>query len=90
MLRQAQGNICIFSGIGASELYIHLVKGELFNPFTRNIYIFNRLIIEVMFSQGIHIMSTSGGIQDVRLHHAINNFCLPLDIIIGEDVDVVF
>ena len=68
---QAKRYICVFSSVRTCLFQGHIIKTELLGPFTRDVFVVNGAIAQILERQRVHIMPSCGAIEYVRLHHRV-------------------
>ncbi len=68
---QSERNVCIFSRVWARLFKIDLIKGQLLSTFTGYLFETDRLVVQVMQAQGVHVMTGADTIKYVRCQHGV-------------------
>ncbi len=68
---QSERNVCIFGRVGTRLLKIDLIKGQLLSTFTGDLFETDRLVVQVMQAQGVHVMAGADTIKYVRCQHGV-------------------
>ena len=90
MIMKSKGNIGIFGGISAGSLDGNGCKRDLFSAFAGHVLIGDGLGVEVMGGQGIHVVTTSGAVEDIGFEHGVETDSLKGDAEVLKDMGIVF
>ena len=89
-LVQAQGNVCIFSGVGAGFFQPYLIEGELLGALAGDFFKADGLVAQVLERQGVHVVAGGNGIEYVGFQHGVEGHAAQGDTrVFGEHAHVV-
>ena len=71
VLMQAQGHVGIFGRIGAGLLKGDLIERELLGPFAGDVLETDRVVVQVLLRQTVHIVTRRGGVEHVGFEHGV-------------------
>ena len=86
---QAQGDVRILGRIGCRLLQAYLVEGQLFGAFSGDVFVMDRIDVEVEASNRIHVVPGGDAVQHIGFQHGIERHAAKFDAVAGENVRIV-